>query len=220
MLPRITRLIFTLALGLIQGCASVQLISEQQVESKVAQVKVGTSTMSDVEAIFGTQHATEGQRWFYNLSDTAFEISERKTGTLSGVLPVGPGTVATNTRALITVRFADTGKVSSLEVARFFNPPFINDYWYIIKEGAQNVLDSVVRLGEESEFRVAESNKPSGIFILQDGASNARLTVKLENQLLHISSENPHDRLTTEYRVFTKRESAFIHKISTADFVW
>lgn len=219
MLPRFKRTIVALAIVLMQGCASVQQISPQSVEDKVGQIRLGVTTMTEVERILGTQYGSENRRWFYSLSDTAVEITERKTGRLSGIFPVGPATVATNTRALITVGFTDDGKVNALEVARFFDPPFINDYWYRIKDGAPNVLEFVMRAAEANDFRVEESYKSVGMLTLEDSASNARMVVKLENQTLHITSTNPHDRVTTEYRVFTKREHAFINKISTADFL-
>jgi len=220
MLPRFKRTIVALVIISIQGCASSQLISPQSVEDKVGQIKLGVTTMSEVETIFGTQHRGEDRRWFYNISDTAIEISERKTGRLSGIFPVAPATVATNTRALITVGFTDDGKVNALEVVRFFDPPFINDYWYRIKDGAPDVLEFVMRAAEANDLRVEESYKSVGMLALEDGVSNARMVVKLENQALHITSTNPHDRVTTEYRVFTKQERAFINKISTADFLW
>jgi len=53
---------------------------------------------------------------------------------------------------------------------------------------------------------------------LEDGASHARVVVKLEHQTLHITSTNPHDRLTSEYRVFSKKERAFADHVSAADF--
>ena len=56
------------------------------------------------------------------------------------------------------------------------------------------------------------------MFTLEDGTSNARVVVKLENQTLHITSKNPHDRLTSEYRVFSKKERAFTNNVSAADF--
>lgn len=220
MLPRFKRTIVALVIISIQGCASSQLISPQSVEDKVGQIKLGVTTMSEVETIFGTQHRGEDRRWFYNISDTAIEISERKTGRLSGIFPVAPATVATNTRALITVGFTDDGKVNALEVVRFFDPPFINDYWYRIKDGAPDALEFVMRAAEANDLRVEESYKSVGMLALEDGVSNARMVVKLENQTLHITSTNPHDRVTTEYRVFTKQERAFINKISTADFLW
>ena len=219
MLPRFKPTIVALAIVLTQGCASVQQISPQSVEDKVGQIKLGVTTMSDVEKIFGTQYGSENRRWFYNLSDTAVEITERKTGRLSGLIPVAPATVATNTRALITVGFTDNGKVSALEVERFFDPPFSNDYWYRIKDGAQNVFDAVINAAEACDLRVWGSDKSAGMVALEDPTSSARMVVYLEALTLHITSTNPHDRLTTEYRVFTKRERAFINKISTADFL-
>jgi hypothetical protein len=119
---------------------------------------------------------------------------------------------------MITIGFAEDGKVDVFEVSRFFEPPFKNDYWYRVKSGASKVLEFVRSAGEFNDFRVADGQS-SGMFVLEDGASNARITVSLENDTLHITSQNPHDRLTTEYRVFTKRESAFIHKVSTAAFI-
>jgi hypothetical protein len=220
LLPHVKPTMVALAIALLQGCASVQLISPQAVEDRVGQIKLGVTTMSEIETILGTQHGSENQQWFYNISDTAVEISERKTGILSDIFPVAPATVATNTRALIAVRFTDAGKVTALEVARFFDPPFINDYWYRIKDGAPKVLEQLMSTGEFNDFRVADSDKSAGTFTLEDSTSSARIMIKLENQTLHIMSKNPHDRLTTEYRVFTKRERAFITKISTADFLW
>ena len=207
------------AIAFLHACASVQQISPQSVEDKVAQIKLGVTTMNEVQNIFGAQHGGENRRWFYNLSDTAMEIAQQKTGKLSGVFPVAPQTVATNTRAMITVGFAEDGKVAAFEVARFFDPPFKNDYWYWVKSGAPKVLEFIRSAGEFNDFRVADGQKSTGMFILEDSASNARIGVRLENNILHITSQNPHDRLTTEYRVFTKRERAFIAKVSTADFI-
>lgn len=218
--PPISRMITLLAVVLIQGCSSAQLISPQSVEDRVAQVKLGVTTMSQVEAIFGAPQGAENQRWYYNLSDTAFEITERKTGRLSGVLPFAPATVATNTRAFITVRFAESQKVSALEVARFFDPPYHNDYWYMLKPGAVNVFDSIKRAAEASELRIENLNLSARTFALEDGATQARMVVKLDDQMLHIATRNPHDRLTSDYRVFTKRESAFTSKIAAADFLY
>ncbi len=218
-LSRAERIIIGFLLLVIQGCGSAQLISQQSVEDKIAQVKPGITTMNEVESLFGTQHSSENKRWFYSLSDTTFDVSEPKRGTLAAVLPVAAGTVTTNTRVVISLRFTDSGKVSGFEVERFFDPPFINDYWYIIKDDAQNVFDSVMRSAEASGFRVAESDKAAGMFTLENSADNARVIVKLENLTLHITSKNPYDRLTGEYHMFAKRERSFINKISAADFL-
>jgi hypothetical protein len=219
-LARLKPALFAVVLVLIPACASVQRISPDSVEDKVGRIKLGVTTMVEVETIFGAQHGNEDRRWSYNISDTAMEIAEQKTGMLSRVFPVAPRTVATNTRALIALRFTEGGKVAALEFSRFFDPPFINDYWYKIKDGAQQVLEFIVKTGEANGLRVAESDPAAVTLALNDSTSTARFLVKLANQTLHISSNNPHDRLTTEYRVFTKRERAFINQISTADFLW
>ncbi len=202
------------AMVFVQGCAAVQLISEQSVENKLAKVKLGASTKAEIENLFGKEHGAENLRWIYNLSDTALGISEQKTGTRVGIFPVEVATTPTNTRALITVHFTGSGTVNGLEVARFFNPPFTNDYWYLINGGAEKILKSAERAGETSNFRVVGSNTSAGRFALEDSLSKAQITVTLAKQTLHISSINPYDPLANEYRVFTKRESAFIDKIS------
>ena len=218
-LPAVTRLIIALTVaGLIHGCGSAQLISKQSVEEKVAQVKPGVTTMSEVETLFGTQHSGEKKRWFYSLSDTAFDVSEPTRGTLAALLPVVAGTVATNTRVTISVRFTDSGKVSGFEVARFFDPPFINDYWYLTKGNAQNIIESVMRTAEANGLHVTGTDKAAAMFTVEDEGSNARMAIRLENQTLHITSTNPNSRLTRAYRVYSKKESAFTANVAAADF--
>ena len=195
----------------VHGCAG-QVISEQSVENKLAKVKLGVTTKAEIENLLGNEHGTENFRWIYNLSDTALGINRRQyTGLFDG----SPITVAPiNTRALIIVRFTDSGTVNGLEVARFFNHPFTNDYWYLIKGGTENILESAKHAGETSNFRVVGFDKSADSFALEDDLSKARITVRLEKQTLHITSINPHGQVTQEYRVFTKRESALIDKIS------
>jgi len=65
-------------------------------------------------------------------------------------VPVAP--MPTNTRALITVRFIESGTVNGLEVTRFCDLPFANDYWYLIKGCTENILESVARAGETGNF--------------------------------------------------------------------
>ena len=193
------------------GCAG-QVVSEQSVENKLAQVKLGVTTKAEIENLLGNEHGAENLRWIYNVSDTALGISGQLQ---TGMLRTFPLTVApTNTRALITVRFTGSGTVNGLEVARFFNPPFTNDYWYLIKGGTENILKSAAHAGETSNFRVVGFDKSADSFALEDDLSKARITVTLEKQTLHINSINPHGQVTQEYRVFTKRESALIDKIS------
>jgi hypothetical protein len=196
---------------LVHGCAAVQVVSEQSVENKIAKVKLGVTTKADIENLLGNEHGAENLRWVYNLSDSAWEISEQKTGMGAGIFPLSVAT--TDTRALITVHFTESGTVNGLEVERFFNPPFINDYWYLIKKGAENILKSAERAAETSNFRVVGFDNSAGRFALEGALSKTQVTVILEKQILHITSVNPYGRLTNEYRVFTKREGAFIDKI-------
>jgi hypothetical protein len=208
---RIVEIFLVVATLFAHGCA-VELISEQSVENKLAKVQLGVTTKAEIENLFGNEHGAENLRWVYNLSDTALEISGQKTGMVRGFsIPVAM--TPTKTRALITVRFTESGTVNGLEVKRFFDLPYTNDYWYLIKGGTENILESVARAGETSNFRVVGFDKSAGRFALED-LSKARITVTLEKQTLHITSTNPHDQVTNEYRVFTKRESAFIDKIS------
>jgi hypothetical protein len=109
------------------ACAPVQTISEQSVEDKLARIKLGITNKTDIENLLGSEHSNEKLRWIYSLSDTAFGFSEHKGGTAGGGFPTA-GTMPTNTRALVTVRFAESGTVNGLEVARYFSVPFINDY--------------------------------------------------------------------------------------------
>lgn len=212
-LSRIVEVFLLGATLFVHSCAGVHVISPQSVENVAARITLGVTTKSEIEDLLGNEHGTENLRWTYNLSDTALSISEEKTGMRGGIFPIAIATTPTNTRALITVHFTENGTVNGLEVARFFNPPFTNDYWYLIKGGTENFFKSAARAGEASNFRVAGFDDSSGRFTLEDGLSKTRIYVTVEEKILHIASINPHGRLTNEYRVFAKRESEFIDKI-------
>jgi len=49
--------------------------------------------------------------------------------------------------------------------------------------------------------------------------SKARIAVKLDGQILRVTSRNPHHRLGNEYRVYSKRESAFTNSIAESDLI-
>jgi len=187
---RVFNRVVLIATILLHGCSSVQVISEQSVEDKLANIRLGITTKGEIENLFGTEHGSENLRWVYNLS-----------------------TKSTNTQTLITVRFSGSGTVKGLEVARYFNPPFTNDYWYMIDGRPENILELAARAGETSGFRVLSAGKSGSGFALEDSSSKARIKVQLEKTTLHISSSNPYDRLANEYRVFAKREGVFIEKL-------
>lgn len=207
-----------LALLTTSGCASgPQLVSEQTVEEKLARVTLGQTTMQDIETTFGSPHLREKRLWVYNLADTSVDFSELRTPLMSGLLPPLPFNVPTNTRALISLWFNDTGKIKGLEVSRYFAAPYTHDYWYLIKESSENPLESFARMGESNGFKVSGLDKSKRTFRLENASSKAKIAVTLDNQTLHITSTNPYDRLSNEYRIFVKGETAFIDGVSRSE---
>ena len=206
-----------LALLAIYGCSSSpELVS---VEDKIARLRLGQTGKIEVESIFGVEHGNDRNRWAYNFSDRQFEIFERRQGAGLGTLPITAGVIPINTRALVVVTFNETGVVKRIEVARFFDEPFVNDYWYIVKETAKDPMESLASLGESIGFKAAGLDRDAGMFTLEDPNSKARIAVKLDGQILRVTSRNPHHRLGNEYRVYSKRESAFTNSIAESDLI-
>lgn len=206
-----------LALLAIYGCSSSpELVS---VEDKIARLRLGQTGKIEVESIFGVEHGNDRNRWAYNFSDRQFEIFERRQGAGLGALPITAGVIPINTRALVVVTFNETGVVKRIEVARFFDEPFVNDYWYIVKEAAKDPMESLASLGESMGFKAAGLDREAGTFTLEDPNSKARIAVKLDGQILRVTSRNPHHRLANEYRVYSKRESAFTNSIADSEIV-
>lgn len=204
----------------IAGCStSGQVISEGTIEERITTLRIGKTTKTDVEKILGLDHSTDRNRWGYNFSDTAFDISERKQGPGLGILPISAGIFPTNTRAVVTVAFDDTGVMKRLEVARFFEEPFINDYWYAVKDVTKEPLDSIARMGETAGMKVVGLDKEAGTFTLEDNGTRAKITVKLDGQTLRLTSRNPHHRLASEYRAYAKREYALTSRIADSEIV-
>ncbi|HZD42272.1 MAG TPA: hypothetical protein VE131_16230, partial [Terriglobales bacterium] len=218
-LKKIVRSILLLILLWNQGCASSELVSRQAVEDKIAKIKVGESTREEMETLLGREHGNDRDFWVYNLSDTSMDIAERRSGRLSGILPIIPVNQPTNTRALITMRFSKDGIVKRLLVERYFDAPYTNDYWYWLSESAGNVLESVSRLAAASGLQTVNPDLAKRTLLLEDGAGKARLTVTATAQILHIESMNPYDRLSKEYRIFKKEEFAFTEKIAASEMI-
>ena len=213
-------LTFIFALLTLQSCSSSpEFISEVSVEDKVARLRVGQSDKNEVESIFGTDHGNDRSRWIYQFADRQFEISERRQGPGLGALPISAGVVPTNTRAVVTVAFNEAGIVKVVEVARFFDEPFVNDYWYLIKSSANEPLDAIAAIGESVGFKAAGMDKDAGTFSLEDPSSKARISIKVDGQTLRVTSRNPYQRLANEYRAYTKRESAFTNAVANSDLV-
>ena len=214
-LCRVELLLLTLLA--IYGCSSSpELVS---VEDKIARLRLGQTGKIEVESIFGVEHGNDRNRWAYNFSDRQFEIFERRQGAGLGALPITAGVIPINTRALVVVTFNETGVVKRIEVARFFDEPFVNDYWYIVKETAKDPMESLASLGESIGFKAAGLDRDAGTFTLEDPNSKARIAVKLDGQILRVTSRNPHHRLGNEYRVYSKRESAFTNSIAESDLI-
>ena len=202
------------------GCTtSGREISEHSVEERLAILRIGQSTKAEVESALGVQHSTDRNRWAYNFSDSTFEIAERRQGPGLGILPISAGVFPTNTRAVVTLAFNDRDVVQRLEVARFFNDPFINDYWYIVKETTKEPLESIAKLGEATGMKVVGLEKDGTTFTLEDNSSKAKIAFKLDGKMLRVTSRNPYDRLASEYRAFTKREYALMNSIANSEIV-
>ncbi len=202
------------------GCTtSGHEISEQSMEERIATLRIGQSTKAEVEKALGLEHRTDRNRWAYNFSDSAFEIAERRQGPGLGILPISAGVFPTNTRAVVTLAFNDRGVVERLEVARFFSDPFINDYWYVVKETAKEPLESIAKLGEAAGMKVVGLEKEGTTFSLEDHGTKAKIAVKLDGKTLRVTSRNPHDRLASEYRAFAKREYSLMNNIGNSEIV-
>jgi hypothetical protein len=106
-----------------------------------------------------------------------------------------------------------------LEVARFFGQPFVNDYWYKIKDTAREPLRSIAKIGEASGLKVVGLDNQAGTFSLEDLNTKAKIAVKLEGTTLRLTSRNPHHRLGSEYRIYTKREYALTSGIANSEIV-
>ena len=212
---RLYRYLF-MALVFATGCATGQFISQEKLQEKVGKIQVGFTTQKEIENLFGKPYLIENRSWTYGLSDTGLDNSPRFVTSNGRVIPI-PTIMPTNTRALVTVRFNENDTVNALEVAQFFNNPFINYYHFFLDRVTDGTLESVMRAGEMSNFHAADFDKSTGRFLLlEKGASDARIIVKLENQILHITSMNPYDRLSNEYRLFRRSETQLIERISAA----
>jgi hypothetical protein len=97
--------------------------------------------------------------------------------------------------------------------------PFVNEYRYRTNNGQEKILESVARLAEGVGFKVSSLEKSAGVMVIEDIGSKARMTVRVAEQMLHIVSTNPHDRLSSEYRVYTKRENTFTEQLVNSDIL-
>jgi hypothetical protein len=75
----------------------------------------------------------------------------------------------------------------------------------MIKEAAKEPLEAV------------DMNKDTGTATLLNNQSKAQITVKLSGNTLALTSKNPHSRTSTEYRLYSRRETNLTSAI--ADWV-
>ena len=199
-----------IALLVANGCTAVRSVSEEDVQQKVSKIKLGLTTKEEIESLFGKNHSTDQSSWTYHLSDSAMAVSQSTRNGWGGLFPLTFATVPTNTRALITVTFTDHQTVSTLHVKRFFNTPFVNDYFFLAPDPALNSAENV------GDSRVSGFDKSAGKSVLEDGSNNGQIVVEFKQPILHVRSINPYDRLSNAYRVFVKRETEFIETISAS----
>ncbi|MBM4262245.1 MAG: hypothetical protein FJ145_12555 [Deltaproteobacteria bacterium] len=202
------------------GCATQEptFVSQPDVEHKLSRIVVGQTHKNEVEAVLGVAKPKEQTFWVYNIADTATEYQNIRSPIMEGAIPPLPTTVITNTRVLATFHFDSAGIVKAMETARYFSVPYINEYRYRTKGAPDKILESVAKLGESAGFKVTALQKNAGTFTLEDAGSKARMAVSLADEFLQITSTNPHDRMSNEYRAYTKREVAFTERLAYAEW--
>lgn len=205
----------------VAGCGSSQMVSEASIDEQLARLKVGQTTRSEVESALGAQRGNDDKRWLFHISDSAFSVGDTRQGWLGRMLPITAGVIPTNTRAIIAVSFDDSGVLSRLEVERFFEQPFVNDYWFRLKDSAQEPLISLTAIAQSLGYKVLRLDNNTGAFKLEleDGPSGVAVTITLQGRTIHLTSRNPHDRLASEYRAFRKREAILMSRIADSGLV-
>ena len=208
-----------LAVWFLAGCNSTELVSERSFEDKVERLRVGQTNRGEIETWLGPAHVIERNRLTYYFADTEFGVGVRRYTPPTGALPIAAGAFPSNTRGVITVVFDDAGNLRQIAIERYFEPPFINDYAYTIKDAAREPLDAIAQIAAANGFKAVEMNKANGTALLQDNESKAQIGVKLTGKTLALTSKNPHSRLSTEYRLYTRRETNLTNAVATADWV-
>ena len=207
------------ALSAVTGCNSTEMVSERGFEDKVERLRVGETNRSETEALLGPANSVERNRLTYYFADTEFGIGIRRYTPPSGALPIAAGAFPSNTRGVIIVSFNDAGNLKQVAVERYFEPPFINDYTYLIKDAAKEPLDAIAQIAAANGFKALDMNKGNGTVTLQDNETKAQIRVILAGQALRLISSNPHSRLSSEYRLYARRQSNVTSAIASAEWV-
>jgi len=218
-LPKRSRLFLSLALAALTGCNATELVSQHAFEEKVERLRVGQTNRAEIEALLGSAQVVERDRWTYYFADTEFGVGIRRYTPPSGVLPIAAGAFPSNTRGVITVGFNDVGNLKQVAIERYFEALFINDYAYSIKDTAKEPLDAIAQTAAANGFKAVDMIKENGTLTLQDNESKALISVKLNGQILRLTSKNPYSRISNEYRLYTRREANLTTAIAGADWV-
>ena len=211
--------LLSFALWSLTGCNATELVSEHGFEEKVERLRVGQTNRAEIEALLGAAQVVERNRLTYYFADTEFGVGIRRYTPPSGALPINAGAFPSNTRGVITVGFNDAGNLKQVAVERYFEPPFVNDYIFSIKDVATDPLDAVGQIAVTYGFKAVDLNKENGTVTLQDSESKALINVKLTGQTLKLTSKNPHSRISNEYRLYSRRETNLTTAIASADWV-
>jgi hypothetical protein len=207
------------AFSAVAGCNTTEIVSERGLEDKVERLRVGETNRSETEALLGPANSVERNRLTYYFADTEFGVGIRRYTPPSGALPIAAGAFPSNTRGVITVSFNDAGSLKQVAVERYFEPPFINDYTYLIKDAAKEPLDAIAQIAAANGFKALDMNKGNGTVTLQDNETKAQIRVILAGQALRLISSNPHSRLSSEYRLYARRQSNVTSAIASAEWV-
>jgi len=71
----------------------------------------------------------------------------------------------------------------------------------------RNPLDAVAQIAAANGFKAVDLNKDTGTVTLLDNESKAQIAVKPSGRTLALTSKNPHRRISTEYRLYSRRET-------------
>ena len=145
-------------------------------------------------------------------------MREQLNNSVQEVIPAFIERAPANTRAIISLWFDDGGVLKRYAVERFFERPFINDYWYQLGSD-QTPLDTLAKLADGQELKIAEKEKTTDSLRIEVEGTKGYLDAKITDRILRVTSRNPHDRLAREYRLFVRRESELINGLNDSKMI-
>jgi len=212
-------LFLSLTLWALAGCNATELVSEHRFEEKVEHLRLGQTNRAEIETLLGPAHVVERHRLTYYFADTEWGIGISRYAPPSGLTPIDAGAFPANTRGVVTVGFNDAENLTQVAVERDFDPPFINDYAFAIKDAVKVPLEATAQIAVANGFKPIDMNQETGTVTLIDNESKAQISVKLTRENLQLRSKNPHSRISTEYRLYTRRKNNLTKVIASPDWV-